>query len=170
MDSSVEVDGKESTMEKKAIAYTANIVVGNTGIVIEPALERKRIEEYAKENHITIVAWFEEEACGGNPLERPKLKEALACNEPHELVLMERVSAISRKWKEIRTVLAMLAANNVRVECATKLWDCISMMARYYNRPVASRAACSVRTLVMAPSGNKVKVRRPAVLAFGALT
>lgn len=170
-------------MEKKAIAYTTNIVLGNTGLVIERALERKRIEEYAKENGITIVAWFEEEVYEENPMARPKLNEALACTEPHELVLMERVWAISRRWREIRAVMNLFEAKNARVECATRLWDCISMMARHYYR-ANGRVACPLEAKNRIPgsinlvetygrkarlvfaNGKRPSVRRPAHLAF----
>lgn len=167
-------------MEKKAIAYTTNINVGNTGLVIECALERKRIEEYAKENGITIVAWFEEEANEDNPMARPKLNEALACTEPHELVLVERAWAISRKWREIRGVMEQLKAKNVHLECATRLWDCISIMARHYYR-ARGRAVCPlessrVRSINLVETYGREarwvsatrsrKIRKPAHLAF----
>jgi hypothetical protein len=179
------VERKESTMEKKAIAYTSNIVLGNTGMVIPSALEKARIEEYAKENGIKIVAWFEEEGCEENLMARPKLKEALAYNEPYELVLMERVWAISRRWREVRRVIERFEAKKAKVECVTRLWDCVSMMARHYNRlgwrnvvcalegeprsinlvETYGREARNTRALVWAAEG-KASVRRPAHLAF----
>jgi len=175
-------------MEKKAIAYTTDIILGNTGMVIDRASERKRIEEYAKENGITIVAWFEEEVYEENPTARPKLNAALACTEPHELVLVERVWAISRKWKEIQGVIKLFETKNARVESTTTLWDCVSMMARNHYR-TTGRVACAVeddnhvpesinlvetygratrkeRTLVLAAEGQKASVRKPAHLAF----
>jgi hypothetical protein len=171
-------------MEKKAIAYTTNINVGNTGLVIERALERKRIEEYAKENGMTIVAWFEEEGYEENPMARPKLREALACTEPHEVVLMERAWAISRKWREIRGVMKALEAKNVRLECATRLWDCVSIMARHYYRaggravcPLEANRARSINLVetygrearVVLATGHR-KIRKPAHLAFANAT
>ena len=179
-------------MEKKAIAYTADIILGNTGTIIERALEKKRIEEYAKENHITIVAWFEEEAYEENPFARPKLKEALAYHEPYDVVLVERVWTISRKWKEVRGVMEAWEAKKARVECATTMWDCVSMMARNHYRPADKRMALPTwavegekkaaaginlvetygrcahkeRAPLMAPSGRKAAVRKPAALAF----
>jgi hypothetical protein len=189
MTNTTTAERKESLMEKKAIAYTTNIVLGNTGMVIEPALQKERIEEYAKENGITIVAWFEEEGYGETPMARPKLREALAYNEPYELVLMERVWAISRKWKEVRGVIELFEAKKASVECATRLWDCVSMMARHYNRPTSRHVACALegesrvpgsinlvetygrearkerRALVLA-GGNTAATRKPAHMAF----
>jgi hypothetical protein len=179
-------------MEKKAIAYTADIVLGNTGMVIERALERKRIEEYAKDNNITIVAWFEEEACEENLSARPKLTEALAYHERYDVVLLERVWAISRKWREVRSVIEAFEAKKVHVEYATTMWDCVSMMARHYFRPAVRRAeprayalegekkasasinlvelygrwAHKKRSELAALSGKKAAIRKPAVLAF----
>jgi hypothetical protein len=179
-------------MEKKAIAYTSDIILGNTGLVIERALEKKRIEEYAKENNITIVAWFEEEAYEESPLARPKLKEALAYKEPYDVVLIERVWAISRKWTEVLGVIKAWEAKNARLECATTMWDCVSMMARNHYRPAEKRMAlpgCALegeertaasinlvetygraahkeRALVVAPSAKKAAIRKPALLSF----
>jgi len=171
-------------MEKKAIAYITNIALGNTGIVIEPAFEKARIEEYAKENGIEIVAWFEEAGNEENPMARPKLKEAMAYGEPHELVLMERVWAISRKWKEVRGVMEAFEAKGAHLECATRLWDCTSMMARHYNRPTWKRLACAMsgecksvnlvetygrearEARAWAKAGKKAAIRKPAHLAF----
>jgi hypothetical protein len=178
-------------MEKRAIAYTADIILGNTGMVIDRASEKKRIEEYAKENNITIVAWFEEVAYEENPLARPMLKEALAYNEPYEMVLVERVWTISRKWSELRSVIEAWRAKKVRLECATTMWDCVSMMARNHYRPaerrmalprclsegekkVASinlaetygRAAHKERVAGTTARGKKAAISKPAELAF----
>jgi len=134
-------------MEKKAIAYTSDIILGNTGEVIEREFQKKRIEEYAKENHITIAAWFEEEAYNDTLFARPKIRELVAYKEPYDLVLVERTWALSRRWTEIKAFIKVLEANNGRMECATTLWDCVSQMARNYYRPAGKRvemAACAL--------------------------
>jgi len=182
-------------MEKKAIAYTSDIILGNSGEIIERAFQRKRIEEYAKENNIKVVAWFEDEAYNENLFARHSIQALLACKEACDLVLVERTWALSRKWKEIRSFMKVLGDKKVRLETTTTLWDCVSQMARNYYRPLrhpAFQPACSsaendgpaesinlVETygraaakndryvnVVMAPDRAKVKVRRPSQLAF----
>ncbi|MBN1656252.1 MAG: recombinase family protein [Deltaproteobacteria bacterium] len=122
-------------MTKRAIAYTSDIILGNTGEIIERAFQRKRIEQYAAENGVEIVAWFEDEAYNENIFARPRVKEMLEYREPYELVLVERTWAISRKWKEIRAMMQVLESKHARVEATTTLWDCVSQMARNYYRP-----------------------------------
>jgi hypothetical protein len=89
-----------------------------------------------------------------------------------------------------------LDKKKARVEATTTLWDCVSQMARNYYRPLrhpgemptcvldetaekpasvnlvetygrsAARKNSRKSKVVAAPGGSKVKVRRPAHLAF----
>jgi tRNA(Ile)-lysidine synthase TilS/MesJ len=131
-------------MTKRAIAYTSDIILGNTGEIIEREFQRKRIEAYAEENEIEIVAWFEDATYTENLFTRPKVKEMLTYTEPYELVLVERTWAISRKWKEVRTLLRILEIKNVQMEAATTLWDCVSQMTRNYYRPARRKVELPV--------------------------
>jgi hypothetical protein len=186
-------------MEKRAIAYTSDIILGNSGEIIESAFQKKRIEEYAKENNIKVVAWFEDEAYNENLVARPEIQSLIAYEDPYELVLVERTWALSRRWKEIRALMNVLDNKKVRIEATTTLWDCVSQMARSYYRPLRhpgemptcalaeeegaptsvnlvetyGRSAAINRgrqaEVVKAPAHTKVKVRRPAQLAFEGL-
>lgn len=182
-------------MEKKAIAYTSDIILGNTGLVIEREFQKKRIEEYAKDNNIQIVAWFEEEAYHENPFDRPKIQALLGYQEAYDLLLVERTWAISRRWREVRALLNAAANKKARVEATTTLWDCVSQMARTYYRPNrrgAETPTCALEANEGAPKSINLvqtygraasknagrfvhvvvgpnrahKVRRPAQLAF----
>jgi hypothetical protein len=183
-------------MEKKAIAYTSDIILGNTGEIIERDFQKKRIEEYAKENNIKVVAWFEDDVYNENPIARPKVQALAAFKEPYDLVLVERTWAISRKWKEIRAFMELVANKNARMEATTTLWDCVSQMARNYYRPARKGMvvpACALEAeegapasinlvetygraaaknggrfvnVVVEPTRAKAKVRRPNQLAF----
>jgi hypothetical protein len=176
-------------MEKKAIAYTADIVLANTGWVIEREFQKKRIEEYAKENNIKIVAWFEEEAYHENPFLRPKLQELIGYTEPYDMVLVERTWAISRRFREIKGLMKLVENKKAKVEATTRLWDCVSQMARHYYHRGTPMPACALAAREGAPTSinlvetygrfaarNAVKpnqaykVRRPAQLAFANLT
>jgi len=121
-------------MEKRAIAYTADIILGNTGEVLSREYQKARIKEYAAENGIEIVGWFEEEVYNEHLFARPKVKEMLAYEKPFEYVLVERVAALSRKWTEIKPLLSAMGTKHARMESATTLWDCVSQMARTYYR------------------------------------
>lgn len=131
-------------MKKRAVAYTSDIILGNTGEIIERKFQRERIEAYAKESQIEIVAWFEDAMYSENLYTRPKVREMLSYTEPYELVLVERTWAISRKWKEVRTLLKVLEFKNVQMEAATTLWDCVSQMTRNYYRPARRKAELPV--------------------------
>jgi hypothetical protein len=124
-------------MEKTAIAYASDIILGNTGEVIDRAFQKARVEEYAKENNIKILAWFEDEAFSEYLFSRPKIKEMIAFKEPYDYVLVERVWTLSRKWKEVKALLKVLESKQVRVQATTTLWDCVSQMARHHYRNAA---------------------------------
>jgi hypothetical protein len=175
-------------MEKRAIAYTAEIILGNTGEVVSHEFQKARIEEYAKENGIEIIAWFEEGIYKEHLFAREKLAEMLTFKKPYEYVLVERVAAISRKWTEVKTLLNLFGAKHARMECATTLWDGVSQMARtFYRKPYAPRGVvpCSVEAehaeatsvnlveaygrsnqtedhAALASSGHRMKARRPS--------
>ena len=183
-------------MEKRAVAYTSDIILGYSGEIIERTFQRARIEQYAKENNIKVVAWFEDEAYNEALFARPEIQALIAYKEPYELVLVERTWALSRRWSEIRALMKVLDNKQVRVEVTTTLWDCVSQMARNYYRPLRhpgekpvcvideaedgpasinlvetygrSAAQKSSRPVnrVVAPDRSKNKVRRPAHLAF----
>jgi tRNA(Ile)-lysidine synthase TilS/MesJ len=131
-------------MTKRAIAYTSDVILGNTGEIIEREFQRERIEAYAKENEIEIVAWFEDAMYSENLFTRPKVREMLTYTEPYELVLVERTWAISRKWKEVRALLRVLEIKNVQMEATTTLWDCVSQMTRNYFRPARRKVELPV--------------------------
>jgi hypothetical protein len=124
-------------MEKTAIAYASDIILGNTGEVIDRAFQKARVEEYAKENNIKILAWFEDEAFSEYLFSRPKIKEMIAFKDAYDYVLVERVWTLSRKWKEVKALLKVLEPKQVKVQATTTLWDCVSQMARHHYRNAA---------------------------------
>jgi DNA invertase Pin-like site-specific DNA recombinase len=125
---------EDNIMEKTAIAYASDIIQGNTGGIIDRAFQKARIERYAKENHIRIIAWFEDENFNEFMFGRPKIKELITARESHDYLLVERVGALSSKWKEVRAMLRVMGGKNVKVQSTTTLWDCISQMARSHYR------------------------------------
>jgi DNA invertase Pin-like site-specific DNA recombinase len=125
---------KESIMEKTATAYASDIIQGQTGRIIERAFQKARIEKYAKENNIRIIAWFEDEAFNECMFGRPQIKELITFRKPHDYLLVERIGTLSGKWKEVQAILRVMEAKRVRVQATTTLWDCISQMARHHYR------------------------------------
>ena len=131
-------------MTKRAIAYISDIILGNTGVIIEREFQSERIKAYAKENEIEVVAWFEDATYSENLFTRPKVGEMLRYTEPYEMVLVERTWAISRKWREVRTLLRILETKKVQMKAATTLWDCVSQMTRNYYRPARRKVESPV--------------------------
>jgi len=132
-------------MEKKAIAYVADIVLGNTGEIIDRAFQKERIEKYAKDNDITIVRWFEDGVYEENPLYRPHMKEMIECKEPCAYLLVERTWTISRRWSELKDFIKLMEDKKIRIDTVTTLWDCVSQMARNYYRKPNTVAVCSLK-------------------------
>ncbi|HNR13841.1 MAG TPA: recombinase family protein [Thermodesulfobacteriota bacterium] len=128
---------------KKAIAYTADIILGTTGEVISRAYQKELVRQYAAENDIEVAAWFEDELYEENVLMRPGIQSMVAYDGPAEVFLVERVWALSRSMATLREFFNVLAAKNVKLETATYLWDYTSQMVR---REIATAVASEPMT------------------------
>jgi hypothetical protein len=120
---------------RKAIAYTSDIVLGRTGEVIRRAYQKVAIEKYASENGIEIISWFEDEMYNESVLGRPGIRALLAFNDPYDLVLTERVWALSRYMGVLERFFAELDRRGKTFDCATLLWDCVSQKCRRRFNP-----------------------------------
>lgn len=156
-------------MTKKAIAYVSDIILGRTGEVISRASQRERIEEYARQNDIDIVAWFEDEVYAEDPAARPGFQKLLACSIPCEQVIVERVACLSRSWRSLRNLLESIQRGGKRVESATELWDCVSQQARWFYRERSARQREPVSPQVAAAKSPVRTPPKPAVLHFAGL-
>jgi DNA invertase Pin-like site-specific DNA recombinase len=151
-------------MSHKAIAYTADITLGRTGEVITRAEQKATIEQYARQNHIEIVAWFEDEGSGDDLASRQGVQKMLAQASGCDTVLVERVWSLSRNWPSLREFVSRCQTNNLEVTATTTLWDCVSQMCRNEVRTQPARIK-PARPVVYA-SSTVNSVRRPKTLHF----
>ena len=124
----------EQAMTRRALAYTHDVILGRTGELISRAVQKEGIREYAQEHDIEISGWFEDEVYEENPLKRPGILQILSCEIGCDCVLVERVWCLSRRWSVLRPLIDELDANGKRIESASWLWDCVSVIARHYCR------------------------------------
>lgn len=154
-------------MAKKAMAYSSDIVLGRTGEVVGRREQKELIRQYAEENDIEIVAWFEDEIYEEDVLARPGIQGLLASDTGCDCVLVERVWSLSRSPKEVRRFLKELDRQGARLESATVLWDCTSQMARWYYRgdPMSRRS----RRPQVEEKPRRNRTSRPDTLRFTGL-
>jgi hypothetical protein len=156
---------RSSTMKKKAIAYTSDIILGQTGEVISRAYQKELIRQFAEENGIEVMAWFEDEVYDEDILTRPGIQKMLAYEKPYEIFLVERVWALSRKMTTLAGFLKVLAQKKTILYTATYLWDCTSQMVRrqFAAGPAPAKVGESV---LVTEEPRKVAVRRPEKFHF----
>jgi hypothetical protein len=122
-------------MRKRAIAYINEIDLSCQDEVITREYQQKEIEKHAAAKDIEIVAWFEDTVEIKEVLDRPGIKALLAFNEPYDLVLTERVWALSRRMDVLERFFAELDRRAILFDCATTMWDCVSQRCRHRFYP-----------------------------------
>jgi DNA invertase Pin-like site-specific DNA recombinase len=152
-------------MEKKAIAYASDIILGRTGQVISREYQKELIRRFAEEEGIQIVAWFEDEIYDEDLMMRPGIQAMLACDEPYDMLLVERVWALARKMQKLEEFFKVLDWKNVKLESATTMWDCVSQMVRRRFNP-ALNSPMARRPIVRREEDEKVSVRKPKKFHF----
>lgn len=152
---------------KKAIAYVSDIIIGRTGEVIGRDEQRATIERHASENDIEIVSWFEDEVYTDDLFARPGVQQMLSGADDVDMILVERIWALSRNWAEVRRFEQEMDTRGKRVAAATMLWDCVSMMARQFYRPEKHRVpAAAPVTQTAGVRTQRRRVHKPASLFF----
>lgn len=162
------------TMSRKTIAYVSDIVLGKTGDVISRKEQRAAIQQYAKDEDIEILAWFEDEVYSMHLGDRPGVRQLLTSELAFDHLLVERVGCLSGRWPELRRFLDQLLARGARMESATLHWDCVSQMARYYPRRLGERArqerlaarATTGQAIVCSQRPGPMSIARPETLSF----
>ena len=155
-------------MSKKAVAYTSDIVLGRTGEVVKRSYQSELIKKYAAENNVEIVAWFEDAMYNEDVLSRPGVQAMLSYNEPYDMVLTERVWALSRAMGMLESFFKELDRRGVTFEAATTMWDCVSQKARRRFNP-ALPAPKPERDMVARVEANGLHAGKPARVYFGCL-
>lgn len=155
-------------MRKKAIAYASDIILGCTGEIIKRSCQVELIRQYAADNDIEIVGWFEDEMYNEDVIMRPGIQALLAFDQPCDLILCERVWALSRSMAVLEPFFKELDRRGLGFESATTMWDCVSQRCRRRFSP-ALREHWSALPEVTPGEGGRVHVERPAHLHFAHL-
>ncbi len=160
----------KQTEKKTAIAYLSDVILGSSGEVIQRATQREKIEAWAAENNIEILNWYEDKIYAEDLFDRSGIQSMLADDSGADLVVVERVWALSRNWAEVKTLLARLEAKGARLEASSTLWDCVSQMSRhhYTTGGLRHREMCALEA---SPKKKKARsgLRRPATMHFAGL-
>jgi hypothetical protein len=152
-------------MAKKAIAYVSDIVLGSTGEVISRETQKAAIERHAAESGYEIVAWYEDDVYAEDVITRPGVQRLLACEEPYDAVLVERVWTFSRHWAVVEPFYKEMQRRGHKVESTVTLWDCLSQRSRHYFRD-GKRAPAAQPVAVAVLATERAKVAEPARLNF----
>jgi len=153
---------------KKAIAYTSDIILGRTGEVISRSCQAELIKQYAVDNGIEIVGWLEDEMYNEDVLMRPGIQALLAFDKPYDLVLCERVWALSRSMAVLEPFFKELDRRKVGFESATTMWDCVSQRCRRRFSPTLRDVPASPPAVTRVER-KRVHVLRPDRLRFAHL-
>jgi len=151
---------------KKAIAYVNDIILGRTGEVINRSCQVELIAQYAADNEIEIIGWFEDEMYNESVLDRPGIKALLACGNPYDLVLCERVWALSRSMGALEPFFKELDKRGVKLESATTMWDCVSQQCRRRFRGAPKTSPRQPKPVVENRAVDRPRVARPSRLHF----
>ncbi len=153
---------------KKASAYVSDVILGRTGEVIKRSYQAELIRKFAAENDLEIVAWFEDEMYNEDVLMRPGIQNLLAFEGPCELLLCERVWALSRSMPLLEAFFKELDRRHLRLECATMMWDCVSQKCRRRFHPGGALKTVP-RAAVTRTGAHAVQVMKPAHLKFAGI-
>jgi len=153
-------------MSKKAVAYVSDIVLGRTGEIISRAEQRKAILDHARENGIEILAWFEDEVWSEDVVTRPGIQKLLGYDQPFDVILVERVWALSRNTGVLQGFFAELSSRRLKIEAATTLWDCVSQMTRHYFAKGRSMKPVALPAATAEVVSSRPQIARPKQLQF----
>ena len=156
---------KGETKMKKAIVYVSDIILGRTGEIISREQQKAQIQKFAADNDIEIVAWFEDEIYAEDVFARPGFQRMLSCKNSCDIVLVERIWALSRNLSTLERIFDEIEARIGKVEAATTLWDCASQLQRRRFHESANRLY-RPREVVVRSSAEKVSIRKPEKLNF----
>lgn len=117
--------------KKKAVGYVCDIPVAGEEITISREYQRTKIEKYAREHDIDLVAVYEDSEYTDDFVGRPGVKAVLGCCGEVDEVLVERVWCMSRKMKDLKPFMEAVCTKGARLVAASYLWDCVSQQVRH---------------------------------------
>ncbi len=114
----------------RAIAYTREFIIAQTGEVVSPGSQMELIQRCAAEKGMEIVAWFTDGRCEEDLLKRPGIQALLGYDQPYEIVLCARTWALARSMAALEPLFKELDRRQVEVESAVPAWDLLSQQCR----------------------------------------
>jgi DNA invertase Pin-like site-specific DNA recombinase len=154
---------------KKAIAYVSDIILGRTGEVIKRSCQVELIAQYASDKDTEIIGWFEDEMYHEDILKRPGIQALLSYDKPYDMLICERVWALSRSMAALEPFFKELDRRGVKLECATLMWDCVSQQCRRRFRGPARAKPLPAPPVSAPKEAKRSDVARPAHLHFADL-
>ena len=120
---------------KRAIGY---VVTPTPGSRLEVACDeqQERIRRYCESEGLELLEIVEESGVQAHFLDRPQLRRLLQKVKDIDYIIVERPSCLSRNSSRLGELLERLDESNVRLACATLLWDCVSQSVRRHYGPV----------------------------------
>jgi hypothetical protein len=98
-------------------------------------------------------------------MSRPGLKALLAHSSSYDMVLTERVWALSRAMGTLETFFTELDRRGVTFDCATTMWDCTSQKCRRRFNPSLPAVKAEPKPVVREEAFT-VRIRKPAQIRF----
>ncbi len=130
---------------RTAIAYVTDTLLCPAKGVSRREEQKERLRAYAAEHGIIIAAWFEDEMCVPDPLERSGVRELLNYREACDVVLIDHPWCLSREWAKTKRVAEALVCKGRVLEAAQTGWDGCSQMLRHFFDPDRWRPAAPKR-------------------------
>lgn len=126
---------------KKAVGYVCEIQIPGTDLVISKEDQRARILKHVQKENMELVCIYEDDAPTAEVFDRPGIQGLIDRKEPFDILLVERIWAISRKRQALEPLLRILDRRGVEVQASSYLWDCVSQQVRHrYAGNLAARA------------------------------
>jgi len=149
----------------RAIAYVSQLTLRHGGETLTRSRQIETISRFASEHQVEIAAWFEDETHTDPVLMRPGIQALLAYGEPYDLVICERVWALSRSIQALEPFLAELSRRGVGFDCAASMWDLASQQCRRRSRNLPLIPAVLQHPAIVEPV-SRVRIAKPARLNF----
>jgi len=123
----------EKSRQITGIGYVARIHQGSgAGKIVTCGEQENMIKKFCDEEGIELLEIIKENDCSLPCLERPGIKSLFQKVGGVDFVIVERPWCIGRRASVLNQILSLLKTYNVRLLCASFLWDAASQYVRRY--------------------------------------